>query len=331
MAPLSERLSQIINHIRSHQRIVLTTHKNSDGDGVGSVMALFWALKQLGKEASFIHVDPIPPRYAFLTQSADSALFTNQKFSNKDLLIVFDTNQGSLCDPLYTAFKENKAPIWFIDHHVDQSAKHRDDSLLIDSNASSTGEIVYSIIKELNVELTEAMASAIYTSLTFDTQAFKLLRNSVRSHEIAAELAGKNIRTDYIQRELFATWTVEKLHFLSELITSAYYSPDQKIAGFKVTQNTLSKYHLTLDDISDLLDIFTLVKSVQFCYGIIEQTENNHKISLRSIENNLAFLVAEELGGGGHAHSSGAWVKGSALEIEIRIQSLLQKHKHLLN
>lgn len=327
----NESLQQIINQIKSHERIVLTTHKNSDGDGVGSAMALFWALKQIGKDVSFIQVDPIPPRYSFLTQSSNAALYTNQQISNKDLLIVLDTNQGSLCDPLYTAFKETRAAVWFIDHHVDQSAKHRDDSLLIDSNASSTGEIVYSIIKELKVELTEAMASAIYTSLTFDTQAFKLLRNSVRSHEIAAELAGKNIRTDYIQRQLFATWTVDKLHFLSELITSAYYSKDQKVAGFKVSQKSLTQYHLTLDDISDLIDIFTLVKSVQFCYGIIEGPEEKHKISLRSIENNLAFLVAEELGGGGHAHSSGAWVQGTADEIESRVQSILQKHKNILN
>lgn len=326
MPNFNSTLAQTVDLILKFDSIILTTHKNSDGDGIGSAVAMYWALKELNKDVKILHVDPIPQRYSFLIQKTEAAPFVADHLSLKSngLLMVLDTNQGSLCDPLYTQCKQMHYHTIFIDHHVDQTIFSNNETALINSEASSTGEIVYSILNLLKTKMTEDIAAAIYTSLTFDTQAFKLLRNSVRSHEIAAELAQKNIRTDFIQRELFATWTVAKLKFLAELISNAYFSDNQKIAGFKVSQHTLKHYHLNLDDISDVIDLFTLVKSVDFCYGLIENAENHYKISLRSINNALAFKVADALGGGGHANSAGAWVHGSAQDIEKKIHEIIQ-------
>lgn len=312
----------LIQTLNTEKSFIITTHKNSDGDGVGSAVALYWGLLQKNKNVQFYHVDPIPGRYHFLLKNTASHLFQfeEMKTLEADVLLITDTNQGSLCDPLYTHFKSLNKKIIFVDHHLPSSTPISDEKYYVRTDASSTGEVVYDILKELKTKMTPEIATALYTSITFDTQAFKLLRNSARSHEIAALLAKDNIETDKIQRELFATWTVQKMNFLATLIQSARYSKNNTVAGFTITQEQLKKYELQLDHINDILDMFTLIKTVEFCYNIIEMPDNCFKLSFRSINSNKAFVVAESFHGGGHAKSAGAWItQGSAAEIENQI------------
>lgn len=309
--------------LQKQNSFIISTHKNSDGDGIGSAVALYWGLKQKNKSVKFYHVDPIPLRYHFLLTGTESYLYNSESL-DADTLIITDTNQGSLCDPLYSQLVKKNARVIYIDHHIPASKKNQNEIYFIQLAASSTGEVVYDILKTMDVQMTSEIATALYTSITFDTQAFKLLRNSSRSHEIAALLAKNNIQTDKIQRELFATWTIEKMKFLASLIQTTTYSKLNTVAGFTVTQEQMKNYDLELDHINDLLDMFTLIKSIEFCYSIIEISESKYKLSFRSIDTNKAFKLAEEFGGGGHAKSAGAWVCDlSPIEIEKKILSLL--------
>lgn len=314
--------AHLMETLLNEKSFILSTHKNSDGDGVGSAVALYWGLHQANKNVQFYHVDPIPSRYHFLLQNTQSHLFSEaaMKDLTADVLLITDTNQGTLCDPLYSHFKKLNKQIIFVDHHIPSNSPQANEKYYVRTDASSTGEVVYDILKELKTKITPEIATALYTSITFDTQAFKLLRNSSRSHEIAALLAKDNIQTDKIQRELFATWTVQKMNFLATLIQSARYSKNNTIAGFTITQDQLKKYELQLDHINDILDMFTLIKTIEFCYNIIEMPEGRFKLSFRSINTNKAFTVAESFGGGGHAKSAGAWISHTTAEnIESKI------------
>lgn len=320
--------TELIEFITQQNSFILSTHKNSDGDGIGSAIALYWALKQKNKRAAFYHVDAIPNRYHFLLENTESHFFntenSNQDLLNAEALVITDTNQGTLCDPLYTHFKNLNKKIIFIDHHIPSITKNKNEMYYVRTNASSTGEVIYDVLKSLNVEMTTPIATALYTGITFDTQAFKLLRNSSRSHEIAAILSQGAVQTDKIQRELFATWTIHKMNFLADLIQNTKYSKSNTVAGFKVTLAQLKKHELELDHINDILDMFTLIQSIRFCYSIIEIAPQKHKLSFRSIESNKAFILAEFFGGGGHAKSAGAWVENLTVdEIENKILSLL--------
>jgi len=323
---LTNTAAHLIQTLQHEKSFIITTHKNSDGDGVGSAVALYWGLQQENKNVQFCHVDPIPHRYHFLLENTKSHLFNidEVKSLSADVLLITDTNQGSLCDPLYSHFKNMNKKIIFIDHHIPSNKSDPNENYYVRTDASSTGEVVYDILKELNTKMTSEIATALYTSITFDTQAFKLLRNSSRSHEIAALLAKDNIQTDKIQRELFATWTVQKMNFLAILIQSARYSKNNTIAGLVITQEQLKKYDLQLDHINDILDMFTLIKTIEFCYNIVEMPDGRFKLSFRSINTNKAFMVAQSFGGGGHAKSAGSWVtQTSSEEIENKILSFL--------
>ena len=322
----TENLNTNIDLILTAQKIILTTHRNSDGDGIGSLVALYWALQSLNKLVLFFPVDEVPKRYSYMLENVEITKSLDQL--QADLLIILDTNQGDLCNPLYDHQLKQNCNVLFIDHHIDQYTQHPRLHRHINVAAASTGEIVFDLIKELDVRLNDQMANALYSSLTFDTQAFKLVKNSSRSHAIAAELAEFKINTEKIQRALFAHWTPEKMSFLAELIRSAKYFSNNQVVGLRISQEQLDQYKLSGDDVSDLLDLFTLIPTVKLAYLMREAKNNEYKISFRSSLTNYAYLVALQLGGGGHSSSAGTWIKNSNFDlIEERI---LKELKNLL-
>lgn len=320
-------ISTVLQLISTSQKIVLTTHRNSDGDGIGSLVGLYWALQNLNKLVHFCAVDEIPKRYFYMLDSVNT--LNTQQVADIDLLIILDTNQGELCNPLYQFCLEKKVKILFIDHHIHQQSLNSVSDLIyqhIVLEAASTGEIVFDLIKSLKVSLNDQIANALYSSLTFDTQAFKLVKNSSRSHSIAAELAEYKINTEKIQRALFAHWTPQKMLFLSELIQNAEYNTSQSVVGLKVSLEQLAKYDLQGDDVNDLIDMFTLIPTVKFAYIIRQVQTHEFKISFRSALSNLAFIVAQNLGGGGHSNSAGVWLSGKNI-LEVQEQVLKQVHQ----
>lgn len=315
------------HHVTSAKNIILTTHKNSDGDGIGSLSGLYWALHSLDKKVTFFHVDEIAHRYSFLTDGMQKTFYPTadeKLLKDCDLVIVLDTHQGDLCNPLFQTACDLTKSIIFIDHHLTQKTNLKNCNYFVDPNAASTGEIVYNLIEKLNITITKQIAKALYSSLTFDTQAFKLTRNSYRSHLIASELVKYDINTESIQRALFANWTIEKMSFLAILINQSKNYKNGKVIGITISKKGLEQHHLEGDDVNDLLDLFTLIKSVEFCYCIREIDSAHYKISFRSIGNNQAFELAELFSGGGHGTSAGAWVKSDLPSIEAKIKNYLK-------
>ena len=59
--------------LRPGRRVVLTTHVNPDGDGLGSEVGLLHLLKAKGVEAVIANPTPTPPRYDFLFRDIPGA------------------------------------------------------------------------------------------------------------------------------------------------------------------------------------------------------------------------------------------------------------------
>ncbi len=322
----------LIKEIQKAQNIILSTHKSSDGDGLGSEISMYLALTQLKKTVRFFHADIIPARYNFLTERLPKEAFCNSLSSlettgttnTADLVLIFDTHDPKLCSPLFEDMSAKKIPIFFIDHHVPTDYKTEKSNTYIDEKASCTGEIVFDLIKNLNVVIDEQIASALYASLVFDTQNFKLIRDFHRPFQMASELLAVGIDYEKIQQQLFAHWNISKMNYLSYVISQVIYKKQNTIAIIKIYKNDLEKYNVNVDQVSDFVDLFMQINSLSLAIVIREETANYHKLSFRSRHNSDALLYARSFNGGGHAMSSGAWVEKSMLEIEREIDVLIQ-------
>ena len=175
----------VVQAIRARERFLVTTHENPDGDALGSLLASHLALEALGKDSVMFLAGPapLPGEYRFLPLDgllrelpADAA--------ERTLLAVDCANESRLgADPAVlhqTSFTLN------VDHHHDNS--RFGDVNLVDASASSTGEVLRDVFRELGLDLTPELAEPLYVALVTDTGRFQYANTTPKALRLAAEL-----------------------------------------------------------------------------------------------------------------------------------------------
>ncbi len=317
-------MKQLISDILSAQNILLTTHRQADGDGLGAQMALYHALRKIGKKVQVVNIDTTPKKYQFLPSIQNIQIFESspQLQLKYDLALVFDTNDERLIQPLGDRLKSDHTKVLFIDHHpiLTKGPLPTKDSY-IQTSAASTGEITYNIIKELGIALDENIAICIYTSIVFDTQLFRYIRSSRESHLICAELLKYNFDPLSVHQQLFSQQSVEKMRFISHALQSIDYYFDHQFALVRIQKTELEKNGLDIDDSKDVIDMIMNIKTLQIAALVREDSPDELKVSFRSKGSFRVLDIAEKLGGGGHVSASGAYYSGSYHDLKIKILS----------
>lgn len=309
----------VTKKILKAKNILLTTHREPDGDGIGAEFALYQGLKKINKQVRILNPDKAAPKYNYLTKLCQHQQFNgpHDEILPTDIAIVLDTNDRRLLEPMYTTLEKRCKEILFIDHHpVLESAPPPSQSSLIDTSAASTGEVVYNVLKELSVEFDQIIAKALYTSIVFDTQIFKYIRNSPNSHQIAAELLEYNINPGSIHRAIFGDFTKEKLLFVSRALNNIEFFDSDKIAFLKINNSDIQEYGLEIENLRDLIDMIMNIDTIEAAVLVRQDTPKEFKLSFRSKGNVEVLGIAEKFGGGGHIFAAGAYVKDSLENIK---------------
>ena len=326
--PTLTRFEDLVQHIRSSGKILLSTHRQCDGDGLGAELGMFWALKSLGKDVAVINIDETPKKYDFLEPAKHIQYYDkNQSLPTEiDLFLIFDTNDERLLSPLYDEACKLCKVVAFVDHHpvLKQGPKPTVESW-INVKAASTGEMSFDLIRALNIPLTRQIARALYTSITFDTQLYRYIRNSPRSHEIAAELLRLEINPQEIHRSLFGNQTVNKMAFLAKALGQIEYFADGRAALIKIRDADLFHYGLDPDDSRDVVDFVMNIETLEAAVLFREDSPTSYKMSLRSKGKIEVLEVAEVLGGGGHVFAAGAQVHGRFEDMRDQVMEFLEK------
>lgn len=319
---------QLAQRVQAAKSIILSTHRHCDGDGLGAEMALFFALKKSGKKVQVINLDSTPRKYRFLQPDQwIQYMDENPKLpADADLVLIFDTNDERLVEPLFSAATKKKAQVIFIDHHpiLMQGPKPSAESF-IDITAASTGELAYRLIQELKIPLDREIARCLYTSITFDTQLYRFIRNSPNSHLIAAELLRYDIDPEEIHRHLFGNQTVSKMAFLAKALGQIEYFGEGRVAVLKLRDADLVQFSLEPDESRDLIDMIMTIETLEAAAIFREDKSHDFKVSLRSKGQLPVLQLAESLGGGGHMFAAGANYNGDYDKLKDQVV------KHLVN
>lgn len=315
-------MKQLASRISKAKTILLSTHRQCDGDGLGAELALFHALKSSGKQVSVINVDFTPRKYRFLQPDQWIQYFEeNPKLPDQiDLALILDTNDQRLLSPLYGPLRLKAETIAFIDHHpILLKGPAPTAESWIDTRCASTGEMAYRLIQEMQLNINREVARCLYTSITFDTQLYRYVRNSPISHRIAAEMIEAGIDTEEIHRHLFGNQTIQKMAFLAKALGQIEYFADGQLAVLKLKDADLFHYNLEPDESRDVIDMLMNIETLEAAALFREDGENGYKISLRSKGKIQVLSVAENIGGGGHAHAAGAHATGSYQKIKDQV------------
>ena len=311
--------------IDAAKNIWLSTHISADGDGIGSEIAFYHALKKKGLQPKIIHVDPASERYNYLLKNIevmDAATLPPKLFSPSDVVFIFDTHDPKLCSPLFAQLQQAQVKTIFVDHHMTIKQNLANTLFFIDENASCTGELVLQLIRQLEISLEKNIAQALYTSLLFDTQSFRSMRDPIKILNMGKDLLLAGADHKEIHRYLFENWTHSKFNYLSKLITQVTYK-NNEVALISITKADLKEFNLIADDVSDIVDMFMSLKNLVVSIVIREEDRDFYKLSFRSRDYEI-LSWARDFGGGGHLRSAGAWVHDSYENILARINGHIE-------
>ena len=315
-------VDRLVRKIKSVKSVVLTTHKQCDGDGLGAMLGLYHALRKNGHEVRVITVDDVPTKYGFLEPEKNLEIFEgpHRPIEETDLALIFDTNDRRMVDPLYAELEKQCREVLFVDHHpvLNQGPEPTAGSF-IDTRAASTGEIAFFIIKGLGIRLDESIARALYTSIAFDTQLFRYVKSSPSSHLISAELLEYERNPEEIHQNLFSTHTIGKVAFLSKVLSQIEFFGDGTLAVLKLRTQDLDDHDLEMDDARDVIDMIMNIASLQAAALFREESKDVYKLSLRSKGKIEILGVAENFQGGGHLFAAGALLKGKYEDLKTQV------------
>lgn len=306
---MSDRAA-IVEHFRKHDKFLLTTHENPDGDALGSLVGLNAILQALGKDTvMFMREDEFPLPYEYRYLLADDQAIHFEPGDLRERTIVFlDCGQFERMDVEF--LRDDSLSLVNIDHHHDNT---RFGTLnLVEGGASCTAEIIYSLMGELGVELTPQIADALYVALVTDTGRFMYPNTGPAAHRMAADLIenGKvDVHATYVH--LFEDQPFAKVQLLGRALTTL-----RRYDGGLVTV-----CHLTKEDFIEtgseetytegIVDYARSISGTEVGVLVRELTGDGRdhlsKISLRSSGDNVdVSAIARKFGGGGHRQAAGA-------------------------
>ncbi len=199
-----EAKKEIIEAFQLHNHFIIISHQNIDGDGLGSMLATFFFLKEEGKESFMIQDEAIPYFYEFLPGKEE--LLTLEEFyslnssSERDVVIVLDCSHPDRLGRL----KElcNGASLLVnIDHHPD-NARFGDINWVVPDSPSST-LLVYELIKEAGVKISSDMAINLLTGFVTDTGGFQFVDMDSRLLQVVEDLINSGASLAQIMRYAF--------------------------------------------------------------------------------------------------------------------------------
>jgi len=301
----------ILDLLKDASHVVLATHVHPDGDALGSLFAFGDILEAQGKKVfRYLH-EPVShlldflPTINFASNDLDAALqFAEQAKAadEKVVAVALDCGDadrlGDAKDTLLTI-----SPFIVIDHHYG----HRDfgDYLWLESNCSSTGEMVYELALALGATVSLEAAFCLYVALVTDTGSFRYDSTSPRTLRIAADLVETGVKPDEVAGKVYDNYTLARLRLMELVLATLAVHGEGKIALIYVSADMFERSGAGSDDVEGFIDYPRSLSSVQVA-GFIKETEKGTvSVSLRAKGQIDVAAIAAGFGGGGHKNAAG--------------------------
>ena len=298
----TDAVARMAAAIDDAQTIGVVGHVGPDGDALGSMIGLAHAARAEGKDAVASFAEPfvVPEEMSFLDTSV---LVPPSKYpTNLDLAVAVDTSVPSRVGALAGAMGKAKK-LAVIDHHISDGSWG--DVLLIDKRASATTELVYVVLKELGWEISEPVATALYTGLVTDTGRFQYSSTSPLTHRIAADLLEAGVRTDVIGQKLFEEAPFGFYAIVSRVLGRTVLDAEHEFVWSYMTQEDLDEAGIAHHEADALIDLVRMARGTQVACLLKESKPGTWKGSLRSRGTINVAAIAGSFDGGGHHNAAG--------------------------
>ena len=299
--------SAVAAAIREHERFLVTTHENPDGDALGSLLASKLALDQLGKE-SVMYLGgeaPLPAEYGFMP--LEGLVRRLPKDAGERVLLAVDCANESRLGPDPEVLVS--APVVVnVDHHHDNTRFGTIN--LVVPDASSTGEVLRDVFRELDVRLTPEIAEALYIALVTDTGRFQYRNTTSKALRLAAELVDAGADVHRIFEGVYESVQFAKLKLLARALERAQIYEGGRLVVSHLLRNDFHEVGAAEPYSEGIIDYLRAVEGADMA-ALIRQpprdTGPKHRVSLRasSDEIDVSAIARASGAGGGHRQAAG--------------------------
>jgi bifunctional oligoribonuclease and PAP phosphatase NrnA len=318
-------LQAVVDALRRHDRFLLITHENPDGDALGSILAAKLILESLGKDVVLYLPGsaPLPAEYKFMPLEELRRELPDD-VADRVLFALDCANESRLGEG--QAALESSQTVLNVDHHHDNSRFGHVN--LVQPEASSTGEIVRDLARGLGVELTPALAEALYVALVTDTGRFQYANTTPKALRLAAELVEAGADVHRVFQSVYETVQLAKLKLLARALDRAQVYEGGGLVVSYLLRTDFGEAGAAEPYSEGIIDFLRAVEGAEMAALIREPPAPGRparRVSLRSSSDELdVSAIARASGaGGGHRQAAGF---SSELEIPKIIEFLREQY-----
>lgn len=290
---------------------LITSHIHLDGDAVASELVVAKVLCSLNKKSLIVNEHSVPHFLRFLPGTSRIRRYGRDLKHDFDTAIVLDIGTWRRIGKVENLIGEGHT-VLNIDHH--RSNDGFGDIRLIDKTASSTGEILYRLLKANKFCIDEETAFLLYTAIFTDTGRFTYDNTTAETLRIAADLLDVGIDAQKIANEVYRSLTPTQLALLSRASSRLTLSNGGKIAYITLYWRDFEELNGTPDDTQEFAEIPRSVAGVVVGLYIREMEDGRVKVSMRSNGDVDLNAFAMRYGGGGHKSAAGVTFTGMSVE-----------------
>ncbi|MCA8947833.1 MAG: bifunctional oligoribonuclease/PAP phosphatase NrnA [Planctomycetes bacterium] len=296
--------------LKDGKRFVIGGHPMMDGDAIGSLYALYHSLTHAGRDCLAVTQDVGLGKYQFLDGATTLTPLTDlpDKLEGYDTAVIVDCGAESRA----RAILERLAPgttIINLDHHIDNPGFG--DAAVVIPDASSSGEVVYQVLKQAGIPLTQSAAECLFTAIVTDTGRFSFSNSTPESFRIVADLIEQfGLDVAVLAGQIYRAKTPQRLKLEAMVAQSIETRLDGKLVIARVSQQMLDATGCTESEANEMIIIPKSLKGGMVCIMFREMTPEHVKVSLRSEGQMPVNDIAAKFRGGGHLRAAGCQVYG---------------------
>ena len=308
-------LDNIVEVIGKAKKIGIFTHESPDGDAVGSSMALYLSLKQLGKDVDVI-IDEYSKCFSFLTLIDD---VKREGTNDYDLVIALDCATRERLYDVNNSFDSSMVRV-SIDHHASNTfyANYN----YVEAKSPACAKTLIKVLKRLNVSLNREIGECLMVAIITDSGGFRYDTVDDETFEFAAQMLDLGVNISDIYYRVFDVKTKAQFK-LSTIATSRleFYNSD-KIALTYLTKQDFKDAKASVGDHEGIVNVGRNIEGVEVSIFLREEEKDEYRVSLRSNSYVNVSDIAEVFDGGGHAHAAGLTIKD---KLDVAVKRLIKE------
>ncbi len=304
-------LQEIAAEIRSRDCFTLVGHMIPDGDCIGSLLGLYMALQNAGKQCNILLRDAVPANYAFLAGSDCIRQLATIDAVYPNVIFLDCSDPERIGQEVLDGIQNRCRFIINVDHHKTNT---RFGDMNYVEDCAATGQILVQLIRELKQPVTPEIANALYTAIIMDTGNFQYSSTTGETFRTAAELLDCGADLNLIRVSMFESRDIRELQMQAATLSHMQLSPDRRVAWMYLTLAEARAIQAEDFHPEGLVNHLRSIAGVEVAVYFREMDENLVKMAFRSKSTTDVSAIAAHFGGGGHHQAAGARFAGTLSE-----------------